>query len=113
MWSYSAGGSILAGGRGAFINICLTVHTKVAGSTGAGVVVEPILGEQKKKNYRREDAYEIKKEYRCHCCYLTCKHHIVLLLTTHVAPFRQGAGAHSLMSIRQFVPVHPATHVQL
>ena len=49
MWSYSAGGSILAGGRGAFINICLTVHTKVAGSTGAGVVVEPILRGGKKK----------------------------------------------------------------
>ena len=54
MWSYSAGGSILAGGGGALVNICLTVHTKVARSTGASIVVEPILGE---KYRRREDDY--------------------------------------------------------
>ena len=52
MWSYSAGGSILAGGGGTLVNVCLTVHTKVAGSTGAGIVVEPILG--KKKNTAEE-----------------------------------------------------------
>ena len=43
MRSYNAGGYILAEGRGTTINVRLTVHSKVAGSTIAGVEVEPIL----------------------------------------------------------------------
>ena len=43
MRSYNAGASILAEGRGTVLNVCLAVHSKVARSTIAGVVVEPIL----------------------------------------------------------------------
>ena len=43
VWSYNASGSILAGTRGTIINVCFTVHSKVARSTVAGVVVELIL----------------------------------------------------------------------
>ena len=43
VWSYNASGSILAGTRGTLVNVCFTVHCKVARSTVAGVAVELIL----------------------------------------------------------------------